>query len=717
MALRLLLPWLSPLVALGSFNRALPQGVAAGDTTSDSTVLWARSAFKGNVVFTWCTDRSSLPTMSCPVAKVRVEDPNKPAKVKVKGLRPDMTYFYRVTPPKKNDPRAEDCASALEGKFRTLPEICEDGGNRGSDRTKLRFGVSGDWRGDALPYQVLANAADKDLDFFVQHGDTVYADIQSPILPDTPQAITLDEFRAKHQEVYSRKFGVNYLADIRASTNIYATIDDHEWKNNFAGGDVLPDGSFVNDQTGYKRALKSFLEYNPLEELTWRTRNPLFMWKPKLYRRRDWGREASIFVLDLRSFRDAELDWDTNLQTLGTPLEAAFFNASFREKRTMMGSEQRKLLCKDLLDAQEQGIVWKFIFTSVAMQYIWSASYSDGWTGYLNERKKIISYIVDKGIQNVVWVAADVHSNWVNDIVNYKTLSFDGSRLTVLAEQTGMFEVTTGPVAFAETNAQNAWDVASQVPCFPDGTLDLATPPTATQNCADVFVILLSGLFGQPYSDVKTFLAEAPFTQQDAVFVAVGSNLLNNLFLAIGWPVNPLGLQDTALVESTLISGSWLAAHTFGWTEFEIDKGTKELVVVTHVTEPYGDLSSPSDILDPVPIKKDLLDQPISVSGAFRVAPKPIPTTQKDCCRQKGKDKRQGDDEGAVAETVSAYEIDEEKLQLDGQSLPAGRLALLAVSGGGLLLAAAAAAAHAIAPGRWSAVPGGGEALELQSEE
>ena len=39
----------------------------------------------------------------------------------------------------------------------------------------LRFGVAGDWRGELAPYPAISNVAGRNLDFFVEHGDTIYA--------------------------------------------------------------------------------------------------------------------------------------------------------------------------------------------------------------------------------------------------------------------------------------------------------------------------------------------------------------------------------------------------------------------------------------------------------------------------------------------------------------------------------------------------------------
>ena len=55
----------------------------------------------------------------------------------------------------------------------------------------------------------------------------------------------LSRFRLKHSEVYSELAGLDTLADLRASTAIFSTIDDHEVTDDFAGGaDVSTDPRF-----------------------------------------------------------------------------------------------------------------------------------------------------------------------------------------------------------------------------------------------------------------------------------------------------------------------------------------------------------------------------------------------------------------------------------------------------------------------------------------
>ena len=204
----------SPWTACGASAQTLPNGVAAGDVDQSSAVLWARSTAVGEIVFEYAANSSFT---DAEMVAAEVTDATVPVKVEAGPLMAGTTYFYRAT---------DSSGAIAEGTFRTPAADGYHG---------LRFGVSGDWRGELAPYPSIANVPESNLDFFVAQGDTIYADVPSIDFPDE-QARTVEEFRIKHNEVYSERFGRNGLADLRASTALLACVDDHEVTNDFSGG-------------------------------------------------------------------------------------------------------------------------------------------------------------------------------------------------------------------------------------------------------------------------------------------------------------------------------------------------------------------------------------------------------------------------------------------------------------------------------------------------
>lgn len=544
---------------------SLVHGVAAGDTTSTSTVLWTRSTALGDVLFEYSLD----PTFSSNVFGVTrtVADGAVPVKAEIAGLQAGSRYYYRAT----------DSLGAVSGGTFTTAAA--------SGRRGLRFGVSGDWRGELAPYQAVANAAGRNLDLFVALGDTIYADYASPAVP-APQATTLAEFRAKHAEVYSERFGVNALAGLRASTSWLAMIDDHEVTNDFAGGAAPSSdprfagqpGAYINETTLFQRGLQAFHEFNPIRAETYSgTGDARVEGKAKLYRERTYGKDAAMFLLDARSFRDEELAPVAN--PLNPGQVGAFMAASFDPTRTMLGRPQVDELKQGLLDAQQSGATWKFVHVPEPIQNLGVVGGEDRFEGYAAERTEILKFINDNNIENVVFVAADIHGTIVNNLTYAE--SPGGAQIA-----TSAFEISTGSVAFDAPFGPTVVDLASQ-----------------------------AGIPGVP---PLAFYESLPRNEREQLIEA----LLNAQFAQLGY--DPVGLDNNLaqaddLIDAELLAGSWTATNTFGWTEFEIDAATQDLLVTTYGIDYYSEaelLADPDAILARVP----------EIVSQFRVRAVPAPS-------------------------------------------------------------------------------------------
>lgn len=563
----------------GLAHAALPNGIAAGDVSLDSVVLWGRSDTAGSLTFEYSTDSSFSNIAGSNT--LSVSDPLAPAKWNVSGLSAATRYYYRVT---------DSASASATGTFTTAAPSGVAAG--------LRFGVSGDWRGELSPYPAVKNAASRNLDFFVSLGDTIYADVPSPANSFQAQSQTLTDFRNKHAEVYSASGGLNTLADLRQSTAVFATIDDHEVTNDFSGGaQIAGDARFsgpgtdrINDSTLYDNGLQAFQDYNPIATDTYgatgdtRTANEL-----KLYRSRTFGSDAALMVLDARSFRDAELAPVTDL---ADPVQAGTFLASsFNPARTMLGRAQVDDLKADLLAAQQSDVLWKFVMVPEPIQNLGMLAAGDRFEGYAAERTEILGFINDNGIENVVFVSADIHGTLVNNLT-YQT-SVGGPQIA-----TGAFEITTGSVAYDAPFGTTVGGLASQ--------LGLLSPAQFA---------FYNSLPSAPDAD------SIPNDKDDFI-----KSLTNQQLAPLGY--DPLGLdanlpQAAGTINAQLLQGDYTATHTFGWTEFEIDPLTRALLVTTYGITPYTEeqiaAATSADDFSGITSR-----DPVIVSQ-FRVTPVPVP--------------------------------------------------------------------------------------------
>ncbi len=562
------------LATLASINHsaqaALPNGIAAGDVNQTSAVLWGRSDTLGDLSFEYATD--SHFTQIIHSTTLTVTDPLLPNKWDISGLNADTHYYYRVT---------DSSGDFQIGQFKTAAES--------GQRTGLRFGVSGDVRGELLPYPALKNAGQRNLDFFVAMGDSIYADVASPANNFQSQSQSLADYRNKHAEVYGARGGLNSLADLRQSTAVFATIDDHEVINDFAGGaDVSTDARFsanptgtrINDSSLYNNGLQAFQNYNPIREESYgitgdaRTDDEI-----KLYRNQTFGNDAALIVLDARSFRDNPL---ADANPVDSASIAGFLANTFDPSRTMLGRQQVNDLKADLLAAQHNNVTWKFVAVPEPMQNLGVIGASDRFEGYAAERTEILKFIDDNSINNVVFLSADIHGTLVNNLTY---------QLTPFGEQhaTNVFEITTGSLAY-----------------------DAPFGPTVAQLAAQAG--LLSPQQQAFYDALPTPAAKDSFIKAvtDTVIAQLG--------------YDPLGLNHNlasaeSLIQAELLQGDYVALHSFGWTEFEIDQLTQQLLVTTYGIPAYSVADIANDLTD-------IVNRTPQIVSQFKITPilvQPVP--------------------------------------------------------------------------------------------
>ncbi len=517
----------------------LPNGIASGDVTQTSAVLWARTDMPGTLTFTVQAAGEANHVLTAEAA-----DPMQPAKVMVEGLTPGTSYTYEVV--------AAGQTKAVSGTFTTAASLTEKRG--------IRFGVTGDWRGELRPYVALSNVVEREPAFFVVLGDTIYADYPSEAV-NKGQCETLEDFRLKHGEVYSERFGRNYWPEVRAAVPLYACIDDHEVTNDFAGGagpfsmpEFANDPALLINRTRlYSDAMQAFFEYHPLADTVWQdTGDPRFDGRPKLYRYQTFGSDAAMFIVDARSFRDEAVAEVPILSVFNEEARRGFLAKFWEPGRTMLGRPQMDQLKADLLRAQAEGVTWKFLMLpEPALLSGWLGGF-DRWEGYAPERTEFFQFIEDQGIKNVVVVSADVHTTFITAL-NYQTAP-DGPLIPSSA-----FEVTTGSVAFWPPTGQALVEGAAQFRLV--SAEELAAYRAGTLADKDA---LLEQVYNRFVADLQGY--------------------------------SKLTLDGT---RAELLAGSLICGHSFGWTEFDIDAATQELTITTYGIRAY-DLAALTNSTDEV---------------------------------------------------------------------------------------------------------------------
>jgi alkaline phosphatase D len=404
-------------VSAGAATPGFRYGVAAGQITATSAVIWTRAPAPGRVRY------AAFPASS-PVTTARFRSVLAPkggdqtTSVGVDGLRPGTRYRYVFEQGSVRSPM---------GTFETAPPPAAN--------ATIRFAISGDADASAGAngkpgfnrFEVYGRMATEANDFNVNLGDTIYSDSE---IGGSPVARTVEEKWAKYK--LGRELPA--LRKLRSSAGLYSHWDDHEFVNDFS----LPE----NGQEIYDAGVKAFMDYAPVTE------GPRGL---GLYKSVRWGKNVQLFFLDERSFRSAKAADICNgdlaptapqavrdafaalapgLRNPVSPLCTATLNDP---TRTMLGATQYAAFTKAIKASTAR---WKVIVNEVPIQQYYALPY-DRWEGYEAEREKLLHFLQDN-VKNVVFLTTDTHGNLVNE-VRYKTFG--------TPEGSGMWEVVTGPVA------------------------------------------------------------------------------------------------------------------------------------------------------------------------------------------------------------------------------------------------------------------------------
>ena len=386
----------------------VPGGAAVGDVTEGQAIVWSRTDRPARLVVEYSTTASFADTRRI-VGPAALEDTDFTARVDLTGLPAGQRISYRV--------RFQDLADLrrfsvpVEGTFQTPHGAGAPGGAADRDAS---FVFSGDcvgqgWgidpsRGGMRLYDAMRQLQP---DVFIHLGDTIYADqplkpevvlddgsIWRNVVTETKSRVaqTLDDFRGCHrynlQDEHMRRFN--------AEVSQVALWDDHEVCDNW-----YPLERFDDDpRAGVKsvallaaRAKRAFLEYLPLRI------HPIE--RERIYRAWRRGPALEIFALDMRSYRGSN---------------SANRQPTLTEESAILGAAQVEWL-EGALAASTS--TWKVIASDMPLGLVVPDG-RDAFDAVANrdpgaplgrelEIARVLEFIKDRKIRNVVWVTADVH--------------------------------------------------------------------------------------------------------------------------------------------------------------------------------------------------------------------------------------------------------------------------------------------------------------------
>lgn len=388
--------WLSgPVSWPAQPNLSLTHGVASGDVTAQSAVLWARASGPGEMVFEVSQDASFLTGRTRATAPAdRATDFT--AQTLVEGLLPQTHYFFRTWVQTTDQRSAE-----ARGQFQTAPAPQQP------SAVSLVWGtdLGGQNHCRQPEYDIFRAVAAQRANVFLFLGDTIYADLPCKSPPNLPGSDfsassigTLEAYWLKHS--YNRQDPA--LMDLLAQTPVVVVWDDHEVDNDFSA--TLDPRAAVGRQ--------ALVDYYPVSPET-RTGT-------SFYRAFRWGKHLELFVLDTRQFRSGNSRADG-------------------PDKQMLGPEQVAWL-KDAL--RRSDATWKVLATTVTLSVQkgcpggcenWANGGGPG--GFERELLDLVDSVRRDGLRNVVWLSGDVH---FPQAINYD-VNADG--------RVDFYEFTSGPLS------------------------------------------------------------------------------------------------------------------------------------------------------------------------------------------------------------------------------------------------------------------------------
>ncbi len=368
-------------------------GVASGDPLADRVILWTRVTPSSpddllSVEWQIASDAAMRNVLQHGVTSTNSSF-DFTVKVDVTRLDPGGTYYYQFS--------YKGALSPI-GRTKTLPAGRAD---------RARFAVcscSNHPFGFFNAYRNIANRAE--LDGVIHLGDYIYEYAEGTYGQGAPigrvpvpnkEIVTLTDYR--------QRFGQYRLdPDLQEAHRQHPWIcvwDDHESTNDswFGGAqNHQPDSEGDWSQRRAVAALAWF-EWMPVRENPWQNMG--------IYRNFRFGDLLDLSMLDTRlEARDQQVPANSPLLTA--------------PQRTLLGPTQEEWLYRQFANSQARGARWRIIGQQVMMAQVLGPDGSpfnpDQWDGYQASRNRLLQYLAQERVNNVVVLTGDIHSSWASEI-------------------------------------------------------------------------------------------------------------------------------------------------------------------------------------------------------------------------------------------------------------------------------------------------------------
>ncbi len=374
-----------------------PLGVASGDPTSTTVILWTRLVSPDpaadplpatDVAVDWevATDEGFTTIVASGTAPA-VAALAHSVHVDADGLEPGGSYWYRFTADGRTSP---------VGRTGTFP-------GTGSSPTQARFALASCQNWADGYYTAHAGIAAEDLDFVVFVGDYIYESSanRQPRPLTLPESTDLATYRARY-ELYK---GDPNLKASHARAPWILTVDDHEVANNMIA-DLGKRGAAAGDPA----AQAAWLARRADAYQVWYEHQPVRLPAPdspdyKIYRVVEHSDLLRLYVLDGRQYRSPYATGTTESEVADRP-------ERYAETQTMLGAEQEAWLDGEFAtsDARWNAIAQQTVMTATPIPVGDATFYNyDQWDGYVAARNRLLRSLIDREVRNPMVLSGDIH--------------------------------------------------------------------------------------------------------------------------------------------------------------------------------------------------------------------------------------------------------------------------------------------------------------------